>query len=266
MSLALIVIPTYNEADNLPTLLEAIHHVALEVHILVADDGSPDGTADIAEGILSGYPGSRVLRRTKERGYGHSCLDGFRYALEHNYDYVLTLDADWSHDPVAIPSLLAALEEGNDLVIGSRYCNGISVVNWPLRRVLLSIFANNYVRAILRLPVQDCTSGYRGYRARALRAANLDAVVSEGYAFLVEMAFRIHRSGAQLAEVPIIFVERRAGQSKMSKRVMYESALLPWRLRFTRLRLDRAALSADDRPRPVAPDSASDSPSPPTSS
>ena len=237
MSLVLIVIPTYNEADNLPTLLEAIHHAAPNAHILVADDGSPDGTADIAEGILSAFPGSLVLRRTRERGYGHSCRDGFRYALEHGYDYVLTLDADWSHDPVAIPKILEALEAGNDLVIGSRYSHGISVVNWPLRRVLLSIFANNYVRAILRLPVQDCTSGYRGYRACALQAANLDAVVSEGYAFLVEMAFRIYRSGAKLVEVPIIFVERRAGQSKMSKRVMFESALVPWRLRFTRLRL-----------------------------
>ncbi len=237
MSRVLIVIPTYNEADNLPTLLEAIHRVAPEVHILLADDGSPDGTADIAEGILCAFPGSRVLRRTQERGYGRACLEGFRYALDHDYEFVMTLDADWSHDPVAIPQILAALEAGNDLVIGSRYCNGISVVNWPLRRVLLSIFANNYVRAILRLPVQDCTSGYRGYRSQALRAANLDAVVSEGYAFLVEMAFRIHRAGATLVEVPIIFVERRAGQSKMSKRVMFESALLPWRLRFTPLRL-----------------------------
>ena len=266
MSQILIIVPTYNEADNLPTLLEAIHSVAPEAHILVADDGSPDGTADIAEGILSAFPGSRVMRRTQERGYGRACLDGFRYALEHDYDFVVTLDADWSHDPVAIPKILAALEAGNDLVIGSRYCNGISVVNWPLRRVILSVFANNYVRAILRLPVQDCTSGYRGYRARALRAANMDAIISEGYAFLVEMAVRIHRAGAKLIEVPILFVERRAGQSKMSKRVMFESALLPWRLLFTPLRLDRAALTVDDRPRPVVPDSASETPSPPTAS
>lgn len=266
MSLVLIVIPTYNEADNLPTLLEAVHRAAPEAHILIADDGSPDGTADLAEGILNVFPGSGVLRRTGVRGYGHACLDGFRHALEQGYDYVLTLDADWSHDPVAIPSILETLDAGNDLVIGSRYCNGISVVNWPLRRVVLSVFANTYVRAILRLPVQDCTSGYRGYRARALRAANLSGIVSEGYAFLVEMAVRIHRAGAKLAEAPIIFVERRAGQSKMSKRVMFESALLPWRLLFTPLRLDKAALSADDRPRPASPDSASDSPSPPRSS
>lgn len=266
MALVLILIPTYNEADNLPTLLEAVHQAAPEAHILIADDGSPDGTADLAEKILNAFPGSRVLRRTGVRGYGHACLDGFRYAIEQSYDYVLTLDADWSHDPVAIPNILAALEAGNDLVIGSRYCNGISVVNWPLRRVILSIFANTYVRAILRLPVQDCTSGYRGYRARALRAANLSGIVSEGYAFLVEMAVRIHRAGARLAEEPIIFVERRAGQSKMSKRVMFESALLPWRLLFTPLRLDKAALSADDRPRPDDRDSASDSPSLPRGS
>ncbi len=266
MSLVLIVIPTYNEADNLPTLLEAVHRASPEAHILIADDGSPDGTADIAEGILSAFPGSRVLRRTQERGYGRACLEGFRYALEYGYDYVLTLDADWSHDPGEIPKIVAALEAGNDLVIGSRYCNGISVVNWPLRRVLLSVFANNYVRTILRLPVQDCTSGYRGYRARALRAANLAGVVSEGYAFLVEMAVRVHRAGSTLVEVPILFVERRAGQSKMSKRVMFEAALLPWRLLVTPLRLDRSALSADAAPRRADPDSASENPSPPRSS
>src|SRR5476651_1036888 len=129
MALVLIVIPTYNEADNLPTLLEAIRHAAPDAHILIADDGSPDGTADIAEGILAAFPGSGVLRRTGVRGYGRACLDGFRHALQHGYDFILTLDADWSHDPANLPQLLAALEAGNDLVIGSRYCNGISVVN-----------------------------------------------------------------------------------------------------------------------------------------
>jgi len=234
MPQALIVIPTYNEVDNIPALLEAIGQAAPEAHILVADDGSPDGTADSAARILAERPGSLVLRRTGARGYGRACLDGFRYALENGYDYILTMDADWSHDPKSLPALLQALAEGADLVIGSRYCNGISVVNWPLRRVILSVFANAYVRAILRLPVSDCTSGYRGYTARALQAANLGGVVSDGYAFLVEIATRIHRAGFVLREVPIIFVERRAGQSKMSRKVMVESAILPWRLLFVR--------------------------------
>lgn len=239
MAQVLIVIPTYNEAENLPSLLEAIHQAAPQAHVLIADDGSPDGTADIAERCLADRPGSRVLRRTGPRGYGRACLDGFQYALQSGYDYIFTMDADWSHDPKHLPALLQELENGADMVTGSRYCNGVSVVNWPLRRVMLSVFANWYVRAILRLPIQDCTSGYRGYRARALRVANLTAVVSDGYAFLVEIATRIHRAGLTLRESPIIFVERRAGQSKMSKRVMFESALLPWRLRFTRLRLTR---------------------------
>lgn len=256
---ALIVIPTYNEADNLPVLLPALRAAAPDVHLLIADDGSPDGTADLAEGLLADSPGSVVLRRTGPRGYGRACLEGFRYALDHHYDYILTMDADLSHNPADVPQLLAALEAGGDMVIGSRYSNGISVVNWPLRRVILSVFANAYVRFILRLPVSDCTSGYRGYRARSLRAANLSGVVSDGYAFLVEIATRIHRAGLTLSETPIIFVERRAGQSKMSKKVMFESALLPWRLLFTRLRLNLSALDADAAPTPAAPDSASES-------
>ncbi len=251
MPQALIIIPTYNEAENLSTLLPAIRRAAPDAHILIADDGSPDGTADLAERLLADSPSSHVLRRTGPRGYGRACLDGFRYALEQRYAYILTMDADLSHDPANLPQLLEALEAGGDMVIGSRYCNGISVVNWPLRRVILSVFANAYVRAILRLPVSDCTSGYRGYRARALRAANLSRVVSDGYAFLVEIATRIHRAGLTLREVPIIFVERRAGQSKMSKKVMFESALLPWRLLFTRLRLDRSALQPEENAAPV---------------
>ena len=236
MPTALLVIPTYNEADNLPSLLEAILQ-AVDIHVAVMDDASPDGTADAAERVLVSSPGSRVVRRTGPRGYGLACLEGFEIALQEGYDYILTMDADWSHDPNNLPQILDALHDGADLVIGSRYCNGISVVNWPLRRVLLSVFANSYVRAILRLPVTDCTSGYRGYSARALRVANLSRVVSDGYAFLVEIATRVHRGGLILREIPIIFIERRAGQSKMSKRVMFESALTPWRLLFTRLHL-----------------------------
>jgi len=230
-----VVIPTYNEAENLPSLLTAIRLCCPDARVLISDDASPDGTANIAESFSEdGFV--TVLRRTGQRGYGRACLDGFRLALDAGVDFVLTMDADWSHDPKYLKELIAALESGADLVTGSRYCNGISVVNWPLRRVMLSVFANWYVRQILRLPVSDCTSGYRGYRATALRSIDLTAVVSDGYAFLVEIATRFHRAGLRLSESPIIFVERRAGQSKMSKRVMFESALLPWKLRFTRFR------------------------------
>ncbi len=231
--MVLIIIPTYNEAENLPTLLKAINVVAPEACILVADDASPDGTADVAEAS-----GDRVtvLRRAGPRGYGRACVDGFRYAIDHHVDVVLTMDADWSHDPAYIPAILKELDEGADMVTGSRYCNGVSVVNWPLRRFILSVFANWYVRPILRLPINDCTSGFRGYKTSALEAVDLNSVFSDGYAFLVEIATRIHRARRVLKETPIIFVERRAGQSKMSKKVMFESAILPWKLRFTRFR------------------------------
>lgn len=230
----LIVIPTYNEAENLPSLIAAIRDVAPDADILISDDASPDGTADIAQQCAAIHGHIQVLRRQGPRGYGRACLDGFRHAIEHKYDYVLTMDADWSHDPSYLTAILKELDLGADLVTGSRYCNGVSVVNWPLRRVILSVFANWYVRAMLGLPINDCTSGYRGYRAAALNIVNLTAVFSEGYAFLVEMAARVHRAGFTLKETPIIFVERRAGQSKMSKKVMFESAILPWKLRFTK--------------------------------
>jgi len=239
---SIVVIPTYNEADNLPTLLAAIAETVPQTHILVVDDGSPDGTAEEAERVLSGRTGGFVLRRAGERGYGRASVDGFRFSLRQGYDFVLTMDADWSHDPKYLPQLLSALHAGSDLVVGSRYCNGVSVVNWPLHRVILSICANWYVRSILRLPVTDCTSGFRGYTHRALHSVCLDAVLSNGYAFLVEMLTRTHRARLTLREVPIVFVERRAGQSKMSKRVMLESVLLPWRLRLTRLRLNSRPL------------------------
>jgi len=230
----IIVIPTYNEAENIPSLVAAIREICPDVHVLVADDASPDGTADVAEQCSGGEPWMHVLRRTGPRGYGRACLDGFQYALNSGYNLVLTMDADWSHDPKYLPGILAELEGGADMVVGSRYKDGVRIQNWPLRRVLLSRFSNLYVRAILGLPLADCTSGFRGYHAEALRSADLSAVQSDGYAFLVEIATRVFMAGCSLAESPIVFVDRRAGQSKMSKRVIYESALLPWKLRFTR--------------------------------
>ncbi len=182
--MVLIVIPTYKEAENLPTLLAAILAVAPDSHILVADDASPDGTADVADAI--GTPEYiKVLRRSGPRGYGRACLDGFRYAIDHHYDTVLTMDADWSHDPTYIPAILRALSLGADMVTGSRYCNGVSVVNWPLRRVILSVFANSYVRAIRKAAyhrLHEWISRLHSSIASERRSAQL--FFSDGYAFL----------------------------------------------------------------------------------
>lgn len=226
---ALVLIPTYNERDNLP--LAVAGTLAHEgVSVLVLDDGSPDGTGEVAEALAAAHPGRvQVMHRTGPRGLGRAYIDGMRAALRTDAEVVCQMDADLSHDPRFLPDLIAAAET-HDLVLGSRYLKGISVVNWPLRRILLSLFANAYVRAITRLPVRDCTAGYRCFRRGLLERLPLDRVASEGYAFQVEMLVLAREAGARITEVPIIFVERREGSSKMSLRVMVESLAMPWRL------------------------------------
>jgi dolichol-phosphate mannosyltransferase len=225
----LVLVPTYNERDNLRPLIAALMAIE-DLHVLVIDDNSPDGTADEAA-RLAAQSGGRVslLRRSGPRGLGRSYIDGMTAALHTDATHICQMDADFSHDPAALPGLLAALD-GADLVIGSRYIPGGRVGNWPAYRVMLSTFANWYVRAITRLPVHDCTSGFRCWRRGLLARMPLDRIVSDGYAFLVEMAWEAHRAGGRIVEVPITFVERREGQSKMSSRVIAESVLLPWRL------------------------------------
>ena len=227
----LVVIPTYNEADNIQSLTEKVLSQPLGVHVLIVDDNSPDGTGQIAD-RLADASGGRVfvLHRPGKGGLGRAYLAGFAWALGRGYEAVIEMDADFSHDPVYLAPIVEAAE-GADVVLGSRYLNGISVNGWPLRRILLSLFANWYVQKITRLKVQDCTSGYRLYRRRVLEGIDLPSVRSNGYSFQVEMTFRAQVAGFKIVEVPIIFVERRTGLSKMSRRVIWESMWMPIKLR-----------------------------------
>jgi dolichol-phosphate mannosyltransferase len=227
----LVVVPTYNERDNLPVLVRAV--LAHDGYrMLIVDDGSPDGTGQIADALAREHEGRiEVMHRTGPRGLGRSYIDGLRHAIGlPGVDLICQMDADLSHDPSYLPSLAAATAT-NDVVIGSRYLDGISVVNWPLHRIVLSTFANRYIRAVTRLRASDCTSGFRCWRREALAKLPLDTMVSDGYAFLVEMLFDAHRRGCRIGEVPIIFVERRQGQSKLSSSVLIESVIMPWRLK-----------------------------------
>ena len=228
----LVVTPTYNERDNLPVLVREVLALGPTYSMLVVDDASPDGTGAVADALAAEFPGRvHVLHRTGKRGLGRSYVDALSQAVTMDVDLVCQMDADFSHDPMYLPSLVeGATTGGYDLVIGSRYLQGVSVVNWPLRRLILSTFANRYVRAITGLPARDCTSGYRCWRREMLGRLPLRQFVSDGYAFIVEMLFEAMGAGCRIGEVPIIYVERREGQSKMSRGVILESVFVPWRL------------------------------------
>lgn len=226
----LVIIPTYNEIDNLPVIARLILD-QYPYRVLVVDDNSPDGTGRVADDLAAAYPGRlEVLHRTGRRGLGLSYVDGFRRALATDADLVCQMDADLSHDPKYLPDLVAAAEHHYDVVIGSRYLRGVSVVNWPLRRIVLSSFANVYVQMITGLGTRDTTSGFRCWRRAALANLGLERFLSQRYAFMVETIFEAARRGCRVGETPIIFVERRQGASKMSFRVLLESMILPWRL------------------------------------
>lgn len=235
------VIPTFNEADNIEKLVASVLAHTPDLHILIVDDSSPDGTGEIAD-RLAASPESlgriHVLHRKAKEGLGRAYLAGFAWALGRNYQAMIEMDADLSHDPLYLPPMIEAAADA-DVVLGSRYLNGISVINWPLRRILLSWGANEYVRFWTKLPVHDCTSGFRLYSRRVLESINLANVRSNGYSFQVEMTFRAHLAGFKIAEVPIIFTERRSGQSKMSKKVIWESVLMPIALRLRGAALKR---------------------------
>ena len=226
-----MVIPTFNERDNIAAIIETVFTLCPAIHILVVDDSSPDGTAAIVREMQSGRPNLMLLERTKNRGFAPSYRDGFRQVLAESWcRAVVTMDADFSHDPAEIAEMLARAA-AFDVVVGSRYTKGGSVRNWNLPRRLLSRAANWYVRAVLRLGVRDATSGFLCLRREALERARVDRTASEGYAFLVEMKYLLVRSGSTLVEHPISFDERRQGQSKMSARKMWEAFWLPWRMR-----------------------------------
>ncbi len=226
---ALVIVPTYNERLNLPTLVAGVLAHA-DVRMLVVDDQSPDGTGQLADELAVQYPGRlEVMHRTGRRGLGRSYIDGIAKAVKEPVDLICQMDADLSHDPAHLPSLMAAAA-GADVVIGSRYIPGGAIVNWPKRRRILSRFANIYIRVVTQMSARDCTSGYRCWRREALAALPLDRFFSDGYSFLVEMLFVASRRGYRVAEVPITFVERREGESKISRAVLLESAVTPWRL------------------------------------
>jgi dolichol-phosphate mannosyltransferase len=227
---AATVIATYNERDNLPELVAQIVQNP-GYRVIVVDDDSPDGTGTIADELAGRFPGRvEVIHRTGVRGLGRSLVEGLKHALAGGADVIFQMDADFSHDPKYLPAMAAATASA-DLVVGSRYINGISVVNWPLHRIVLSAFANRYIRSVTGLDVSDCTTGFRCWRRDALARIPLDQVISEGYAFLVETLHLAKRAGCRIQEVPIIFVERRQGSSKISSRVLLESIVVPWRLR-----------------------------------
>ena len=225
----IIVIPTYNEANNIEKLLDQILSLQLELQIIVVDDSSQDGTADIVEDVSRNYNNIHLIRRNYRRSFGESYKEGFELAFNLQPEYIIQMDADLSHPPEFIPDFLAQIQK-YDLIIGSRYADGIRILNWSIKRLILSLFANRYIKVLLGLPFEDCTSGFRCWKSEALKNIRMNHIASNGYAFLVEMAFIAYKSGYNIKEIPIIFVERENGDSKMSLKLVFESALLPWRL------------------------------------
>ena len=227
---AVVIIPTYNERDNLAELTKRLMSIEVPLDVIFVDDGSPDGTGDLADNLVRTFPNISVIHRESKLGYGSAVIEGFRTALKKDYGWILQMDADLSHDPASIPKLLEAAREG-DLVLGSRYIGGVRVVDWEIGRVLLSYFANQYARTITGLPLHDVTTGFRCYRRDVLQSFDFSAVKANGYGFLIEIAYRVWRSGGRLAEVPITYYGRQRGKSKLSKQTMLEAAILVWRLR-----------------------------------
>ena len=226
---ALVIVPTYNERANLAALVQALM-AQPNVRLLVVDDQSPDGTGSLADALARDFPGRiEVMHRTGRRGLGRSYIDGIKHAITQPVDVICQMDADLSHDPKYLPDLIKATADA-DVALGSRYIPGGAIVNWPRRRLFLSRFANLYIRAVTHLGARDCTTGYRCWRRAALASLPLDSFFSDGYSFLVEMLFVAARRGCRIAEVPITFVERREGESKVSRAVLIESAITPWRL------------------------------------
>jgi dolichol-phosphate mannosyltransferase len=234
MARSLIIIPTYNEAENVTRLIPAVLGQAPNIDVLVVDDDSPDGTAGLVRDMMSVDSRIHLIERPAKAGLGTAYVTGFRFAIEHGYDYVFEMDADFSHSPKEIPNFLKKIQE-YDLVLGSRYIHGVRVLNWPMRRLLLSFSANVYTQIITGMPVHDATGGFKCFRRSVLEAIDLDKVKSNGYAFQIEMSFKAWKKGFRLTEIPIIFLDRRTGVSKMSKNIVHEAFFMLWKLRFRSL-------------------------------
>ena len=229
MNDTLIIVPTYNERENLPRMAQKLLSLPVKVDMLVVDDNSPDGTGQIADDLAGKHPEIQVLHRTKKDGLGRAYIAGFTWALEKGYEFVFEIDCDFSHDPDDIPRFLEAAKKQNaDLVLGSRYDGGVRVVNWPLKRLVLSRSAGIYVHIITGMPFTDPTGGYKCFRRRALQAIELEDVRSNGYSFQIELTHRLWRNGYKVIEVPIIFTERVEGHSKMSRQIVREALFMVW--------------------------------------
>jgi len=229
---ALVIVPTYNERENIARIIERVLAQDPRLQVLVVDDGSPDGTAAIVRAVMETNARVHLLERPRKMGLGTAYLTGFKWALEQKFDFVFEMDADFSHDPNHLPEFLRAIE-GADLVLGSRYREGkVTVVNWPIGRLMLSYFANVYARFVTGLDVWDATGGFKCFRASVLQAIDLNDVRSNGYAFQIEMSFRALKKGFHIVEIPIVFVDRTEGQSKMSRKIVYEAVWMVWRLRW----------------------------------
>ena len=229
MNPTIIIMPTYNERDNLPRMAERLLKLPVPVDLLVVDDNSPDGTGKIADELAAKHPEIHVLHRAEKNGLGRAYIAGFKWALERGYEFIFEMDGDFSHNPDDVPMFIEAAKNA-DLVLGSRYKDGIRVINWPLKRLMLSRGAGKYVKLVTGMPFTDPTGGYKCFRRRALQAINLDAVQSNGYSFQIEMTHKLWRQGFRIVEVPIIFTDRAEGHSKMSGHIVWEALWMVWKL------------------------------------
>ena len=221
---SIVIIPTYNEKENIENIIRAVFGLEKEFHILIIEDGSPDGTAAIVKELQKEFPERLfMVERTGKLGLGTAYICGFRWAVEHKYDYIFEMDADFSHNPEDLPRLYESCRDGGDLAIGSRYCNGISVINWPIGRVIMSYYASVYVRTVLGMKVYDTTAGFKCYKRKVLETIDLDKVKMKGYGFQIEMKYSTYKLGFKIKEVPIIFVDRKEGTSKMSSGIFGEA-------------------------------------------
>ncbi|MEW6095647.1 MAG: polyprenol monophosphomannose synthase [bacterium] len=228
-----VVIPTYNEKENIEKLVPQILNLDKKIDVLVVDDNSPDGTGDMVDKLKAEFQDRVfVIHRAGKLGFASAYIEGFQFALNLDVDYIISMDADFSHNPKYLPELIERFKD-YDVVVGSRYMHGtVSVVNWPIKRLVLSKLANLYAKIVTGLKVNDCTSGFTGYKREVLEKIGIRNILSDGYSFLIEMKYLAQKKGYKLVEVPIIFEERRLGQSKMSKKIMFEALLIVWRLRF----------------------------------
>ena len=233
-----IIIPTYNEIENIEKMLRKVMSLEDGFHVLIIDDGSPDGTAQVVKKLMEEFSGRIfIIERAGKQGLGTAYITGFNWSLEHGYDYIFEMDADFSHNPDDLPRLYRACsEDGADLAIGSRYCNGISVINWPIGRVIMSYYASVYVRTVLRMKVYDCTAGFKCYRRQVLDAIDFDRIRMRGYGFQIEMKYNAYKLGFKIKEVPIIFVDRTEGVSKMSSGIFGEAFWGVIKLRFRKIK------------------------------